>query len=201
MNWLLATRNAGKLRENRAACALPGVEWVGLDAYPAIPEAPEPGATFGENARAKALYYAQRSGLVALADDSGLEVDALAGAPGVHSAHFAGEPRSDDANNRRLIAELRSRPTASRTARFVCCMALAFHERILLESRGVLCGQIIDEPRGLNGFGYDPHFLTADSGLTLAELPTDAKNRISHRGQALRALLVELPRVLAEIGG
>lgn len=201
MKWLLATRNAGKLREIRAACALPGVEWVGLDAFPDIPEAPEPGATFGENARAKALYYAEYSGLVALADDSGLEVEALGGAPGVISAHFAGEPRSDDANNRHLIAELRRRPNAARDARFVCCMALAGRGRVLLESRGVLNGQIIDEPRGVNGFGYDPHFLATDSGLTLAEMPTEAKNRISHRGQALRALRVELPRILADIGG
>lgn len=191
---LLATRNAGKVREIRALTANSGIEWIGLDAYPHVGEAREDGATFAENAARKALEYAAATDLPTLADDSGLEVDALDGAPGVDSAHYAGQPRDDYANNRQLVAALRDVPPAARTARFRCAMAFARRGAVLLESTGAVEGLIIDTPRGANGFGYDPHFLLPERGLTLAELSAEQKNAISHRGQALRAML---PRIQA----
>ncbi|MGE0479138.1 MAG: RdgB/HAM1 family non-canonical purine NTP pyrophosphatase [Phycisphaerae bacterium] len=195
---LLATRNAGKVRELRALTADSGIEWIGLDAYPHVPEAREDGATFAENAARKALQYAAATDLPTLADDSGLEVDALGGAPGVDSAHYAGHPRDDDANNRKLVAALRGVAPAVRTARFRCAMAFAQRGAVLLEATGALEGLILDAPRGANGFGYDPHFLLPARGLTLAELSSEQKNAISHRGQALRAIL---PRIRAFLAG
>ncbi len=195
---LLATRNAGKVREIRALTAGLPWTWRGLEEFPDVSEAEENGATFAENARAKALFYAQETGLPALADDSGLEVDALSGAPGVHSACYAGVPRDDQANLNRLLAELRDVPAARRMARFRCLIAFVHSGRVVLETAGTLEGAIATRPRGLNGFGYDPIFLLADRGLTLAELDSAEKNRISHRGQALRAMIARLPGVLAQ---
>ncbi len=186
---LLATRNAGKIREIRELSARSGLAWRGLDEFPAVAEAPEHGATLAENARAKALYYSAATGLPALADDSGLEVDALGGRPGVDSAVFAGQPRDDAANNRKLIELLRGVAEGHRSARFRCCMALCEGGRIVLETSGTVEGRIVDEPRGTNGFGYDPHFFVPQLGRTLAELPSEQKNAISHRGQALREML------------
>ncbi|MEW6250251.1 MAG: XTP/dITP diphosphatase [Planctomycetota bacterium] len=193
---LVATRNSGKLREIREiAVGLP-VVWCSLAEYPAVPDIAETGATFAENARLKALHAAGATGLLALADDSGLEVAALGGAPGVHSARYAGEPRDDAANNRKLIADLAGVPSAQRTARFRCVMALARGGEILFETTGTIEGLIVDVPRGTNGFGYDPHFLIPELGRTAAELPPAEKNARSHRGQALRAMLAELARWL-----
>lgn len=189
---VVATRNAGKLREIRALTAGRPLVWRGLDEFPDLPEVQESGATFAENARLKARHYAAATGLPALADDSGLEVDALGGAPGVHSARYAGLPRDDTANNHKLIAALAGVPPARRTARFRCALALAHKGVVLLEAEGVFEGLIIDEPRGTNGFGYDPHFLIPELGRTAAELPPAEKNARSHRGQALRALLARL---------
>lgn len=191
---LLATGNAGKVREIRDMTRSAALSWCGLDQFPGVPAAVESGATFVENARLKALHYASATGLLTLADDSGLVVDALGGAPGVHSARFAGEPRSDLANNRKLVAALAGVPAAARSARFMCAMAFARPGEILLESSGSVEGRIIDEPRGNNGFGYDPHFLLPKLNHTAAELPPDEKHAISHRGAALRAIL---PRILA----
>jgi len=189
LDILLATRNAGKIREIcRAAAELP-IAWHTPDEFPQVPEVEENGQTFAENARLKALYYARATGLHALADDSGLEVDVLRGAPGVHSARYAGTPRDDAANNRKLVAALAGIPIEQRTARFRCAMAFADPQRVLLETEGTFEGLIIDQPRGTNGFGYDPHFLVPELGLTAAELGLEEKNARSHRGQALRAML------------
>jgi XTP/dITP diphosphohydrolase len=207
---LVATRNAGKLREIREIAADLPITWRALDEFPGLPDAEETGATFAENARLKALHYERLIGLPTLADDSGLEVDALDGEPGVHSARYAGEPKDDGANNRKLIANLHalereravqaatapSTPLVLRTARFHCAMAFAEHGRVVLESDGRFEGEIADTPRGTNGFGYDPHFLVPDLGLTAAELPSAEKHARSHRGQALRAMLALLQRHL-----
>jgi XTP/dITP diphosphohydrolase len=193
---LLATTNPGKLREIRQMGSGRGWEWHGLDEFPGVVVAIEDGVTFAENARRKALHYAAATGFYTLADDSGLEVDCLGGRPGVYSAHYAGLPRDDAANNRKLIEDLRDVPPERRTARFRCVMVLAQPGRLLAETCGSLEGRIIDEPRGTNGFGYDPHFLVPHLGRTLAELPPEEKNAISHRGQALRQMLARLEELL-----
>jgi len=192
---LIATKNPGKLREIRRLTA--GHDWsfLSLADLPAIPEAVEDGATFAENARKKALHYAGHSGLPTLADDSGLEVDALDGAPGVHSARYAGEPRDDAANNRKLLEHLAGVLPQQRTARFRCAMALAIPGRVLAETQGCVEGLILTEPRGTGGFGYDPLFLLPELGRTMAELEPDEKNRLSHRGQALREMLARLEQL------
>jgi len=193
---LLATRNAGKLRELRQLTAGLPIVWRGLIEFAGIPDAREDGSTFAENARRKALHYAQATGLYTLADDSGLEVDALAGAPGVLSARYAGRlgdaAASDMANNRKLLEALAGVPLEKRTARFRCAMAFARPTAVLCESAGVLEGVIGLAPSGQNGFGYDPLFLITDLGRTLAELPAEQKNAISHRGRALRAILPQI---------
>ena len=196
LDLLLATGNPGKLRELRQLTARLPWRWRTLAEFPAIPEAREDQPTFAANAAAKALHYAAASGLPTLADDSGLEVQALNGRPGVHSARFAGQPRSDAANNRKLIESLRGVRSEKRAARFVCAMAFVRAGRVLAQAEGAVEGRIIDEPRGENGFGYDPHFLIADRGRTMAELPPDEKNAISHRGRALRAILPQIERIL-----
>jgi len=189
---LLATRNPGKLRELRELMAGAPVDWLCLADLPDLPPAPEPGPTFEANARAKALYYAQAIGRYCLADDSGLCVDCLGGAPGVHSAHYAGLPPDDAANNRKLLAALAGIPLECRTARFFCAMAFARPGQVLCESSGAVGGLIIDQPRGDNGFGYDPLFLIPHLGKTIAELRPEEKNALSHRGQALRAILPQI---------
>jgi len=200
---LLATRNPGKLREVReiaAATRRGGLVWHALHEFAGLPDADESGATFAENARLKALHYGRLTGLPTLADDSGLEVDALHGAPGVHSARFAGTPRDDAANNRKLIGLLTDVPLARRTARFRCAMAFVRDGQVVLESEGTFDGLISDEARGSNGFGYDPHFLVPDLGLTAAELPSAEKNARSHRGQALRSMLTQLEALYRSLG-
>jgi XTP/dITP diphosphohydrolase len=197
---LLATRNQGKLREIQQIVAGTPLAWHGLAEFPHVADVEESGTTFAENARLKALYYAHATGLCTLADDSGLEVDALHGAPGVLSARFAGVPKDDAANNRKLIGLLAGKPLAQRTARFRCALAFARAGRIVLETAGTLEGVIIDEPRGANGFGYDPHFRLPDVGCTVAELPADEKNVRSHRGQALRAMVREIERLFRTLG-
>jgi XTP/dITP diphosphohydrolase len=189
---LLATHSAGKLLEIREMTRGGPVRWRALDEFPNIGEALEDGATFADNARRKALHYAAGTGLHTLADDSGLAVDSLGGAPGVHSARYAGTPRDDEANNRKLVEALQGVSSYRRTARFQCAMALALDGEILLESEGVVEGIVIDEARGTNGFGYDPHFLIPSLGRTTAELSPAEKNARSHRGQALRHMLKQV---------
>jgi XTP/dITP diphosphohydrolase len=188
---VLASGNAGKLREFRRLLAPLGIE-VTPQSDLGIPEADEPYSTFVENALAKARNACARSGLPALADDSGVCVRALGGAPGVHSAYYAGATKDDARNNAKLITALTG--IADRRAHYACVLTLLRHEHdpepILAE--GAWHGTIIDEPRGTGGFGYDPHFLDAETGMTGAELPLERKNELSHRGKAIRALMARL---------
>lgn len=197
MKLLIATTNPGKLKEVRAILAGLAVEWTTLRDHPDLPEAVEDADTFAENAALKAVHYSRLSSGWALADDSGLEVDALGGEPGVRSARFAGSACDDAANNAMLISRLRGVPPEDRTARFRCAVALAGPKGVVAQTTGAFEGVIVDQPRGANGFGYDPHFLVPDCGLTAAEMTAEHKNRLSHRGQAMRALRVPLERLLA----
>jgi XTP/dITP diphosphohydrolase len=188
---VLASNNAGKLREFRRLLSPLSIEVIpqaDLD----IREADEPHVTFVENALAKARHASGMAGLPALADDSGICVRALRGAPGVHSARYGGEPRSDARNNEGLIAALAG--IADRRAHYACLLVLVHHaddpEPIIAE--GDWHGTIIDAPRGAGGFGYDPYFLDATTGLTAAELPLERKNELSHRGRAMRMLIAKL---------
>jgi XTP/dITP diphosphohydrolase len=188
---VLASGNAGKLREFRRLLSPLGIDVIAQSAL-GITEADEPHVTFVENALAKARHASAHAGLPALADDSGICVRALGGAPGVQSARYAGEPRSDARNNEKLIAALSG--VTDRRAHYACVLALLRHagdpEPILAE--GTWHGTIIDAPRGAGGFGYDPYFLDAATGRTAAELPLERKNELSHRGKAIRALLARL---------
>jgi XTP/dITP diphosphohydrolase len=190
---VLATGNAGKLRELRAILA----PWA-VDVRPLVEftagVAEETGSSFVENAILKARFAAEASGLPAIADDSGLEVDALAGAPGIYSARYAGPAADDAANNARLLRELEGVADPARTARYRCAMVYLHWP---LDPAPVVCqaaweGRIARLPRGTGGFGYDPLFQVGDGEQTAAELDADAKNSISHRGRALRALVAEL---------
>ncbi|MHC4717510.1 MAG: RdgB/HAM1 family non-canonical purine NTP pyrophosphatase [Planctomycetota bacterium] len=203
---VLASRNPGKVREIRAVLGAVGVEVAGLDDVDpdgAIPSPPEDEPTFVGNARAKAAWYARATGLWALADDSGLVVDALGGAPGVRSARYAADEcpapsdrtEMDAANNRKLLRELAGVPEPQRTARFVCALAVSDGHRIVLEAAGTVEGRIAAAPAGKNGFGYDPLFLVAGLNCTAAELSPERKNEISHRGRAVR----ELARLLRDL--
>ena len=184
---LVATRNRGKLKEIRAL--LDGLvdEVLCAADFPDLPETVEDGATFAVNALKKAREACQATGLPVLADDSGLVVSGLHGAPGVFSARYAGEGAEDGANNRKLLKELALRPRASRVAAFICCMAYVSPDGTEQLFEGKVPGSIIDQPRGEHGFGYDPLFLVTGYQQTMAELPLEEKNRISHRGQALQA--------------
>jgi len=188
---VLASNNAGKLREFAQMLARIDIE-VLPQAHFNIPEAEEPHITFVENALAKARHAARLTGLPALADDSGICVSALGGAPGVFSARFAGEPKSDDRNNAKLIADLQGK--ADRRAHYVAVLVFVHHaddpQPIVVE--GEWHGEIIDTPRGTNGFGYDPYFLVPDLKLTAAEISADQKNQRSHRGKALKLLIERL---------
>ncbi len=194
MNKLvLASNNAGKLREIGEILAPLKITLLSQRDL-GIPEVPEPHDTFVENALAKARHAASRSGLPALADDSGICVDALGGEPGVHSARFAGEPRSDERNNAHLVQVMRGR--AQRSAHYYCVMVMVRHARDPepLIADGRWFGEIIDTPRGEGGFGYDPYFFLPALGRTAAELDAADKHAISHRGQALAKLLGLLAR-------
>jgi len=201
---VLATGNAKKLEEVRAILGPEGVAIRGLDDFPPVPEPVEDAETFAGNARIKAVAYAAALGVPCLADDSGLCVDALDGAPGVRSARYAGvegeRPVRDRANNERLLAALDGVPAEHRTARFVCAMCLAAPDgTVLAESEGTFEGVIAEAPRGEHGFGYDPLLFLPDDGCTSAELDPAEKNRRSHRGAACRAMLPRL-RALHEAG-
>lgn len=189
-------RDALESRPVRKAAPKTPLTLLSLTDIEPIPAPEETGSTFQENADAKALYYADATGFPTLADDSGLEVDALQGAPGVHSARFAGPDADDRANNAKLVRLLAGVPADRRTARFRCAMALADRGRIVARTSGSIEGRIIDEPRGENGFGYDPHFFVERLGMTAAEMPPEVKNRVSHRGQALAAMMPHLIRWL-----
>lgn len=186
MELVVATRNAGKLREISRLLAETEIQVLGMDAFADLPEVEEDGDTFEANARKKAETIARLTGRLTLADDSGLVVEALHGQPGVRSARFAGPDATDEDNNLKLLAELDGIPRERRGAAFHCAMALCRSGADCLFFFGRVPGIILDTPRGEGGFGYDPLFLVREYGKTMAELPLDVKNRISHRGQALR---------------
>ncbi|HTR36244.1 MAG TPA: RdgB/HAM1 family non-canonical purine NTP pyrophosphatase [Bryobacteraceae bacterium] len=180
-----ATTNPGKLREFRLALA-DSFKVEPLADLKTIRPAEETGATFAENAVQKALYYSDYCDGLLFVDDSGLEVDALGGAPGVYSARFAGEGANDEANNRLLLERMQG--VADRTARFVCVVALANAGKLVHTFRGEVEGRLTDAPRGPNGFGYDPLFFYPPLGCTFGEAPLERKMEVSHRAKALRAL-------------
>jgi len=195
---LLATRNPKKLAELRRildAEDLSDLKVIGLDAVPPVPERPETGATFEENALMKAHDAARATGFPAVADDSGLAVDALGGMPGVLSARWAGRHGDDQANLELVLGQLADVPDDRRGAAFVCAAALVIPDGAQIVVRGEWSGSLTREPRGTNGFGYDPIFLPEGQPRTSAELAPDEKDALSHRARALR-LLVPLLRQL-----
>jgi XTP/dITP diphosphohydrolase len=192
MNKIVAgTRNAGKVCEIRQALAELSFEVSGIPDE-RLADVEETGVTFSENAILKARYYAQHTGEYCLADDSGLEVDALGGAPGVYSARYSGEGATDAANNQKLLLALQDVPAEKRTARFRSVLALAGPDGSLLLADGTCEGIILTEPKGDGGFGYDPLFWMPDQQKTLAEMTVQEKNAISHRGNALKVLKQKL---------
>lgn len=194
---LIATSNPGKLRDFAGAAAVHGIQVAGIPGFSTLPLVVEDGQTFEENARKKAEEYSTYvSGEVVLADDSGLEVDALGGAPGVHSARYAAdEPHlaeantDDELNNARVLRELKDVRRDKRTGRFVCVLAAAQDGKTLATFRGTAEGLILDAPRGTNGFGYDPLFYFPQIGKTFAELSAGEKSQYSHRGAAFLQFL------------
>jgi len=184
MQLVIATSSPDKFREIREMLAVPGINFLGLADFPGCPEVAEDGADFFANALQKAQAAAYHTGLPSLADDSGLEVDALGGRPGVYSARFAGSGSTGRENNDKLLQLLASVPDGRRKARFVCVVALVAGGRAYY-ARGEVDGEISREPRGLGGFGYDPVFWLPEHGLTMAEMEPNEKNKISHRSLAL----------------
>jgi XTP/dITP diphosphohydrolase len=185
-----ATGNPGKLREFRLAAEQAGIHVETLAGLADIPPCDETGDTFEANAILKAEYYGRQAPGLLFADDSGLEVDALGGAPGVYSARFAGPGATDDANNRLLLEKMRG--VGDRSARFVCVIALADGGRLRETFRGAVEGEILEEPRGPHGFGYDPLFYYPPFGCSFGEAAAERKLTVSHRGAALRALFQRL---------
>lgn len=199
---LIATSNPGKLRDFAGAALAHGIEIGGIPGFASLPAVVEDGLTFEKNARKKAEEYSRHvPGEIVVADDSGLEVDALNGAPGVHSAryaapdlldvqpHLADANTDDEANNARVLRELRKVPPEKRTGRFVCVLAAARDGQTLATFRGIAEGVILDSPRGTGGFGYDPLFYFPEIQKTFAELSAEEKARYSHRGAAFRQFL------------
>ena len=200
MRLLVATTNPGKIREFRDMLGGDRFQWDDLSAHPSLKAAEETGRTFRANACIKAEHYAKLFGCWTVADDSGLEVDALGGRPGVHSARWAAmhnAGKGDADNNKLLLQQLADVNDEARTARFICVLALADPQgRIVVTARDTVEGRIIHEPRGNNGFGYDPLFLINELDETTAELPAARKHQVSHRGKALRRLRGLMERVL-----
>lgn len=200
---VVATTNPGKFAELITMLDL-DVEWLSLSDFPGSREVPEDGKTFAENARKKALGYAKQTGLWTIADDSGIVIDALGGEPGVKSARFSGgkeENRGllDHKNMAKVLHLLEDVPDEKRTARFVCNLALASPEKILIETEGVLEGFIAQQEKGQNGFGYDPIFFVPKLDKTVAQLTAEQKNAISHRGNAIRKFKPLFDKLLDEL--
>lgn len=196
---LVATLNMGKLKEIQALLADLPIELITPADLNLDMVVEESGSSYAENARLKAVAFAQASGLISLADDSGLEVDALGGLPGLHSARFAPWGGASDADRRALLLEklrLKERPW---TARFRCVVALATPSGEVQFAEGICPGEIIPEERGENGFGYDPIFLISELGKTMAELDMEEKNKLSHRGRAMRAAHIILKQMLKNL--
>ena len=192
MKLVLATRNRGKVKEMAGMLASYGIEVLSLDDFPQVGEIEESGATFVENAIIKAKETMELTSMAALADDSGLEVDYLNGAPGVYSARFAGTPSNDQNNNDKLLTLLANVPTDKRTARFQCVIAIAYPDGQIHTFQGTCEGLIAETPQGTLGFGYDPLFYLPEHNKTFGELDLLLKNKISHRGQALSKALAFL---------
>ncbi len=198
---VLATHNPGKVREFAALLADLPIQLKSLLNFPEIGSLPEEGDTYAANAVSKALAVARATGHVALADDSGLEVDALEGAPGVHSSRWLGDQATDADRNTAVLARLRDVPPERRTARFLAVVAVAFPDLTVRTFEGVVEGRIADRPAGEHGFGYDPIFLVPEYGRTMAELGEKIKDTISHRARAVqsaRAYLATLSRGVAD---
>jgi XTP/dITP diphosphohydrolase len=183
---VIATTNRGKLREIMLLLAGVEYELLTLDRWPDVAAPEEHGATFGDNARVKALYYAGATGQLTVAEDSGLEIDALGGSPGVESARFGGADTTYPEKFTLIYDALRARGAATSSARFVCALALARPGAIVFETRGTIEGRIAPEPKGRSGFGYDPIFFYPPYGCTLAEVDGEKKAAVSHRGAAFR---------------
>jgi XTP/dITP diphosphohydrolase len=201
---VIASRNEGKIREIQRILGDLGIDWITLRELESWPKLTEDGQTFFENALRKAQALTAFIGLAALADDSGLEVEALGGAPGVRSARYGGEEGNDRLNVRKLLKGMKGVPRTAREARFVCVVALSFPDGDYIWSEGVCAGSIAESPRGKGGFGYDPVFIPEGYDRTFAELPPAEKDSLSHRGKALRALrnqLVENPWMLDRLKG
>ena len=196
---VLATRNAGKVRELAEPMRALGLTVVGLDAFPDLPEVEENGTTFAENALLKARSAALATGLVGVADDSGLEVDVLNGAPGVYSARYSDDmpelpgASKDERNNLKLLAALSSKPLSERGARFCSAMAACSPDGRSIAAFGTWDGRVLTQPRGNNGFGYDPLFFDPETGKSAAELTREEKMQRSHRAKALKHLLEQWP--------
>jgi XTP/dITP diphosphohydrolase len=195
---LLATRNQGKIREQNELMRGSGIEVVGLDRWPGLPAPEEPGPTFLDNAVVKALYYQRATGMASVGEDSGLEVDALDGAPGVYSARWMGEDTPYEAKVARLLEKLEGLAPEERRARYVCAVAFADRGEVVFEAVETVEGRIAEAPRGSGGFGYDPVFFYPPFGKTMAEATPDEKNRVSHRGKAMARLRDFLDRSAAE---
>lgn len=200
---VVASTNPGKLAELQAMLDS-DVQWVSLAKFPDVAEVVEDGETFAENARKKALGYAETTGLWTIADDSGLVIDALGGEPGVRSARFSGAKPDkkdrtllDHRNMAKVLELMKDVPRAKRTARFMCCLCLASPEKVLIEAAGTVEGLITTEEIGENGFGYDPIFFVPELEKTVAQLTAQEKNKISHRGNAIRKLKPSLDQLLS----
>jgi len=198
---VLATSNQGKIRELAALLKNFDLNVKGLKDFPDIGPIEETGATFFENARIKAQAVSQALGVAAIADDSGLVVDALDGAPGVRSARYSGPNATDESNNAKLLRELACVPEQRRTARFVCSMVAMAPSGASIEAEGKWEGRIASSLCGNGGFGYDPLFLLPERNMTSAQLSREEKNRLSHRGQALRRLLELWPEFQKQLDG
>ena len=199
---LIATQNVGKVAEMRRMLHVItsdlGISLVGLDAFPKIESPEENGATFIENATIKARYYADAFQMLAIADDSGLAVDALQGAPGIHSARYGGPGLDDTERYALLLDNMTDIPDSERDARFVCAVCVAGNSTDVLTAEGSVEGSIAHGPRGNNGFGYDPIFVPAGETRTVAEMSEHEKDSISHRGRAIRAIIPDLYELLRE---
>lgn len=193
---VVGTKNAKKCREMQDLLHSLPLDVRPLSDYADIASVEESGETFYDNAAAKALGYARATGQWCVADDSGLEIAALEGRPGIYSSRWGGEEGNDALNNERMLRELRDVPPERRQARYVCVVVLAGPQGVLLDASGSCSGVIIDEPQGAGGFGYDPYFYLPDKGRTMAQLEPHEKHAISHRGQALRLLRSRLPQLL-----
>lgn len=189
MKLVLATRNENKVKEVAQFLAPHDIEVVSLNEFPGFPEIEENGETFKDNATIKATEACMFTGMTAMADDSGLEVDCLNGLPGIYSARFAGEGKNDSDNNKKLLELLQGVPAEQRAARFKCVMAVATTECFVYTTEGVCEGVIAEELRGEGGFGYDPLFYLPEYKKTFAELDLETKNKISHRARALSGVL------------